>query len=160
MTLPGCRTHSILVECQQWPQTSTWRWTASLTSTGAGAERTMTLLPGKEGGDVHILHGDNTKLHVDMWDVHGGLASEIHAQLFHLLRFLYLLCLTHSVVSHVYSLCTTCFPFLWLFFMCPNIVFHLHVPSHCCGFAVCLLEWAQWVCLHGLAHRFGLGCIL
>ncbi len=43
-------------------------------------------------------------------------------------------------------------------FMCPNIIFHLHVPSHCCGFAVCLLEWAQWVCSHGLARRFGLGC--
>lgn len=49
VALPGCRTLSTLVECRQWPQNSTWRWTASLITTGAGEEKTMTSPPGKEG---------------------------------------------------------------------------------------------------------------
>lgn len=54
VTLPGCHTLSILVECQQWPQNSTWRWTASLITTGAGVEKTMTSPPGKGGSKVRV----------------------------------------------------------------------------------------------------------
>lgn len=44
--------------------------------------------------------------------------------------------------------------FIFFDFYVSNTIFHLHIPSHCHGFTV---EWALWVRLHGLAHRFGLG---
>lgn len=72
--------------------------------------------------------------------------------------------LSFALLIHLFLMLTVSVPhvfhFFDFYFMCPNIIFHLHVPSHCCGFAVCLLEWAQWVCLHGLTSRVGPGCML
>lgn len=48
LSLPGCRTRSTSVGCLPWPQTSTWRWTASPTITGAGGVRTTTSPPGED----------------------------------------------------------------------------------------------------------------
>lgn len=95
MTLPGCHTHSILVGYLRWPRTSTWRWTASLTSTGVGAGRMTTLLPGKE---------DKWGRHPACWD-----QNYMHN------ISLPLLVLFHSF-SHVYSFSTACFLLLWLIF--------------------------------------------
>lgn len=85
--------------------------------------------------------------------VHLSLSASCTFSLsFALLIHLFFSCLQFH--CHMFSFSLT------FYFMHPNIIFHHHVPSHCCGFAVCLLEWAQWVCSHGLACRFGLGCVL
>lgn len=48
LSLPGCRTRSTSVGCLPWPQTSTWRWTASPIITGVGGVRTTTSPPGED----------------------------------------------------------------------------------------------------------------
>lgn len=63
VSLSGCHTLSILEGFLQWLQSSTWRWTAFLTSTGAGGERMMTLLPGKAAWMTGKM------FQVEMWDV-------------------------------------------------------------------------------------------
>lgn len=47
---PGFRTRCTLEECQPWRRYTTWKWTASPTTTGAGAERTTIL----ESGENHF----------------------------------------------------------------------------------------------------------
>lgn len=155
VTLPGCRTHSILAGCLQWPQTSTWRWTASLTSTGAGAERTMTLLPGEEG--------ESTTWH-DYWEICKlrmltCSASEQHAHVFLVFSFTLFFFSFIFFSPHIYSSVTTCSPSLWLLVLCvltSSFIF-TSPPSALALLCVSwsgLSEYFVWICL---AHSFGLG---
>lgn len=125
MSLSGCHTLSILEGFLQWLQTSTWRWMAFLTSTGAGAERTMTLLPGKAGWMT------GKTLQVEMWRVQivsGEMSRSVSASVF--LHFLTFFCRTHSSSFLTFSQTHYhIFFFFSFFFGCSNI-FHLHVSPH------------------------------
>lgn len=94
LSLPGCRTRSTSVGCLPWPQTSTWRWTASPTITGAGGVRTTTSPPGEDETPFKSLKIPFSP---------------------HWLRFIF----TQLIFSHAYRVVTS---ILLLFFFASDII--------------------------------------